>query len=44
MSKGDSSQLNFEYMIQLEEIKEEEAPKLELKHLLEKLKYTYLGD
>ena len=31
-------------MVQLEEPNEKEAPELELKPLLEELKYTYLGE
>lgn len=39
VSKDDNSQLNFEDL--LEETKEEEAPKLELKSLPEELRYAY---
>lgn len=42
--KEDSSRLNVEDLIQLEETKEEKALKLKLKPLLEELKYAYLGD
>ena len=42
--KDDSGQLNFEDLMQLEKTKEEEAPKLKLKHLPEELNYAYVGN
>ena len=41
---GDDDQSNFEDTVQPEEANEEEAPELELKPLLEELKYVYLGE
>ncbi|XP_052290035.1 uncharacterized protein LOC127899928 [Citrus sinensis] len=41
---GDDDQSNFEDTIQPEEPNEEEAPELELKPLLEELKYVYLRE
>ncbi|KAK9174916.1 hypothetical protein WN944_026920 [Citrus x changshan-huyou] len=41
---GDDDQLNFEDIVQREEPNEDEAPNLELKPLLEELKYVYLGE
>ena len=44
VSIGDDNQSNFEDTVQLEEPNEEEAPELELKPLLEELKYDYLRE
>ena len=43
-SKENISQLKFKDMMHLEETKAEEELKLELKPLLEELKYSYLRD
>ena len=40
---GDDDQSNFKDTVQPEEPNEEKAPELELKPLLEELKYAYLG-